>query len=87
MTPSTLIETWEWAVMHGVAGVLTVLVIVQTLVIRTLYARMEKNEEARIDDMRAFNAASAGLHDKVHRTVSDINRVIDFMERRKDMHS
>lgn len=78
-------ETLEWAIAHGVAGVLAVVCAFQTYAIRALYAQNAAIQQARIDDLKAMTEAAATSQDKLHKAAADLARFADYSSNRRPL--
>lgn len=73
---------WQWAVTHGVNALLAGIVAGLCWVVYTQHKENMRLQQARIDDMKEFTATAGALNDKVHKTVTDFAKIIDYNNRR-----
>lgn len=71
-------------------GSLGVIIIILLVVIRQLDARLQEKDvalkaerDARLEDAKAYRDGVIKVNDKVHESVNDIVKVVDFIENRK----
>jgi hypothetical protein len=74
---------WEWAVTHGATGILAAVTAGLAYAVVRQHKEMNKLQEERIGDMKAFTEASNALNDKVHKTIADVTKAIEFSTRRR----
>ena len=73
----------EWAITHGVPGVLVVVCVMLLLMVRKMKADNDELHAERVADLKDFIAKSEAMQDKLHKTADDLARFVDFSNARR----
>jgi len=72
-----------WVLAHGVEAVEAVIIIAQSLALRSLWMDCKACTEKRVEETREFIDIAERLHDKIHGTADDLVKVAQFIEKRR----
>ena len=73
----------EWAITHGVPGVLVLVCVVLAGIVRKMYRDNMALHEQRVADLKDFLQKSETMQDKLHKTADDLARFVDFSNARR----
>jgi hypothetical protein len=73
----------EWAITHGVPGVLAVVAVVLALTLRKMYQDNAALHAQRVADLKDFLEKSRISQDKIHKTADDLARFVEFSNQRR----
>lgn len=63
-------------------GILGIVIIILLVVVRTLYNELRAERNARLEDVKIYRDSIIDATEKVHAAVSELARVVDYLERR-----